>query len=169
MQQLQLGVAQRREVVSQLARRHQHEVTENETIANFQRGLIESLLAEQANSSSKLTAEVYRELLEEHVYQSAGEESYSLTTTKELAKAKAYLKSAGLAPWLVGHWVEASPFTSSSYAPPPRDGRALFVQSGDVQHQSVQRQQQALPVRRRIGDMEVFKSKSAHTVGATIT
>lgn len=161
MQQLQLDVAQRREVVSQLARRHQHEVTENETIANFQRGLIESLLAEQASSSSRLTAEVYRKLLEEHIYQSTGEESYSLTTTKELAKAKAYLKSVGLASWLVGNWVEAAPFTSSAYAPPPMDGRALFVQSGGVEQQSVQRQQQALPVRRRIGDMEVLKSKGA--------
>lgn len=169
VQRLQLSVAQRREVVSQLARRDQHEVTESETITKFQRGLVESLLAEQASPSSKLTAEVYRELLEEHLYQSAGEETYSLTTTEELGKAKAYLKSAGLAPWLVGHWVEASPFTSSSYAPPSTDGRALFVQNGGVRQHSIQRQQQALPVRRRIGDMEGFNNKGAQTVGATIT
>ena len=138
MQQLQLSAAQRRETVAQLARQHEHEVTENGNIANFQRELVQSLLDGQASSSSTLTSDVYRKLLEEHIYQSVGEEVYSLSTTKELAKAKAYLKSAGFAPWLAGHWVEASPFTSS-YGAPPIEGHAIFSQSGSVQQQSVSR------------------------------
>ena len=169
MQQLQLSLSQRREVVAQLARRHQDEALENENIANFQRGLMQSMLDGQASSCSTLTRDVYRELLEEHVYQSIGEEGYSLTTTKELAKAKAYLKSAGFAPWPAGHWAEASPFTSSSCAPPPIHGHALYLQSGGGQQQSVARQQQTFPVRRRLGDMEVVRGKGIHSLGAPKT
>lgn len=165
MQQLQLSLAQRREVAAHLARRRQEEVMENEKIATFQRGLMQSLLNEEASLSRTVSPEVYRKLLEKHLYQSVGEEGSSLTTTKELAKARAYLKSAGFAPWLAGRWVEASPFTSASYAPPPMDGRALFVQSGGVQQQSVRWQQQTVPVRRRFGDMEVLKGKGVHSSG----
>ncbi|SLM39204.1 hypothetical protein LPUS_09696 [Lasallia pustulata] len=165
MQTLQLSLAQRREVVVQLARRHQHEIMEHENIASFHHGWMQSLLKGQASSSSILIPDVYRKLLEEHIYQSVGGEDYSLTTKKELATAKAYLNSAGFAPGLVGHWVEPSPFTSASGAPPPIDGQGLHVQSADAQQQGVSWQRQTLPVRRRYGDVDVLKGKGFHSLG----
>ena len=166
MQTLQLSLAQRREVVAQLARRHQHEMMEHENIASFQHGLMQSLLNGQASSFSTMNPDVYRKLLEEHIYQSIGGEDYSLTTKKELAAAKAYLKSAGFTPGLVGRWVEPSPFTSTSCAPPPIDGQGLHVQSADAQQQGISWQQQTLPVRRRYGDVYFLIGKGVHSLGA---
>ena len=162
MQRLHLTQPQRRELVTQLAAKHQHEAREAERIAGFQHRLMQSLLDTAISSSSTLTQDVYGKLLEEHLYHSIGEENYSITNTKELVKAKAYMKSVGFAPSLVGHWVELSPFSPPLYVTPPFNSQAPCAQRQSEQQESVQ--QQNLPVRRRFGDREVLRGKGVRSL-----
>ena len=163
MQRLHLTQPQRRELVTQLAAKHQHEAREAERIASFQHRLMQSLLDTKISSSSTLTRDVYGKLLEEHLYHSIGEENYTITTTRELDKAKAYMKSVGFAPSLVGHWVELSPFSPPLYVTPPFNSQAPCAKSKSEQQESVQ-QQQSLPVRRRFGDREVLRGKGVRSL-----